>query len=496
MFKRLITGSALQVISLFANILVAMVMMPFIIRHLGDIDYGLWVLVASFIGYYGLLDFGMSTAATRFISRADGRHDVNEMNVILNTASWFFAMLGLFIFAACVTTAGLVENSKTAWLWATVGITCLFQFGLRGFYGLYFARIRQDILSYTTLAKLTFRTAATVYYLNLGYGVVAVAVITMLSEVIFYLVDMYILRRIVPEMKVSWSLVKPKRVKEMINYGKFSMVVQIADLLKLRALPLIVTYSVGLAYVVFFSIAIRLMEIFHQVVEKVIHILTPVFSQYEGRGDMANIEKVFWMSFRINLILSLFIGGAMFLLSGNFINWWIGEEYTLAKDLTLWLTAGFIIFTMNETGKTALFGVSKHQKFAWISAVESAAAAMLGTALGMVYGAEAVAIGMVAVLGVVELAWKPYIIVRELGFSLEKYYTTMLEVGLKIGAPILLWVFFLREWYTTSIVYMTVVAVAYTLSLTAGMWYSLGEDTRGVLRRKIFSRLPLVGSKC
>ena len=125
MFKRLVTGSALQVIALLANILVAMAMMPFIIHNLGDNDYGLWVLVASFIGYYGLLDFGMSTAVTRFISRADGQHNVYEMNVILNTASWFFAGLGSFIFVACLLTATFVDSSKTAYLWVTIGITCL-----------------------------------------------------------------------------------------------------------------------------------------------------------------------------------------------------------------------------------------------------------------------------------------------------------------------------------------------------------------------------------
>lgn len=494
MFKRLLTGSVLSVVAMISNIVVAMAMMPFIIHALGDHDYGLWVLVASFVGYYGLLDFGMSTAVTRFISRADGTGDVDEMNTILNTASVFFAGLGLLIFIISVIVAVSVESSTTAILWLTVGVTCIFQFGLRGFYGVFFARIRQDIMSATAMAKLFLRTAAIVYFLSTGYGVIAVAVITMVAEILFYAIDMLILSRIAPEMKLSWQHVDRKRVKEMIDYGKFSMIIQVADLLRLRALPVIVTYAAGVAYIVFFSIAIRLMEIYYQVVEKVIHILVPVFSQHESRGETEQIERVFWIAFRINLVMSFFIAGGLFIFAEPFIAWWIGPEYTLASELTLWLAIGFLAFTINQAGKTALFGTSRHQIFAWVSAGESAFGAMFALWFGTLIGPIYIAISIVTVMLVVELMIKPSIICEELDLTYSRYIATMLDVTAKMMIPIAFGIILLNG-LMESIGSIIMGTIAYTAACLPIMWFSLDEDTKAILYGKIRSKLP-VGGKC
>ncbi len=495
MFKRLLTGSVLSVVAMLSNIVVAMAMMPFIIHSLGNHDYGLWILVASFVGYYGLLDFGMSTAVTRFISRADGQGDVDEMNTILNTASVFFAGLGLFIFLISVIVAVSVSNTTTAILWLTVGVTCIFQFGLRGFYGVFFARIRQDIISVTAMAKLFLRTAAIVYFLSTGYGVIAVAVITMVAEILFYAIDMFILSKIAPDMKLSWEHVDRKRVKEMIDYGKFSMIIQIADLLRLRALPVIVTYAVGIPFIVFFSIAIRLMEIYYQVVEKVIHILVPVFSQHESRGEKEKIKRMFWIAFRINLVVSFFIFGGLLIFSEPFIAWWIGAEYTLAGDLTMWLAVGFLAFTINQAGKTALFGVSKHQLFAWMSAWESVMGAVWALIFGALFGPIYIAVTIVIVMLIVELTIKPYIICIEMELSYAQYTATMLEVAAWFIMPIFLGFILLHGW-VDSISSIIAGVSAYTAACLPIIWLSLDEDTKEILHRKIISRLPVIGGKC
>ena len=63
-------GTALRIINIGATALVSIVMMPFIVRMLGDRMYGLWILVATFVGYYGLADLGLSSAVNRFMARA------------------------------------------------------------------------------------------------------------------------------------------------------------------------------------------------------------------------------------------------------------------------------------------------------------------------------------------------------------------------------------------------------------------------------------------
>ena len=70
---KLIRGSAVKITNFVLSIAISFYLMPFLIRSLGDSTYGIWTLVGEFLGYYGLMDIGLSSAVSRFISRAVGR---------------------------------------------------------------------------------------------------------------------------------------------------------------------------------------------------------------------------------------------------------------------------------------------------------------------------------------------------------------------------------------------------------------------------------------
>src|ERR1700730_16315922 len=42
---------------------------PFIVRHLGNSAYGVWVLLVSLTGYLGFLDLGIRGAVTRYVAK-------------------------------------------------------------------------------------------------------------------------------------------------------------------------------------------------------------------------------------------------------------------------------------------------------------------------------------------------------------------------------------------------------------------------------------------
>ena len=97
---KLIKGSFFRLLNPVSNIIVSFFMLPFVISSIGDRWYGLWVLAAAFVGYYGLLDLGLSTANQRFISRALGRGEKEEVDIVFNTS------LGLILIGALLVLLG------------------------------------------------------------------------------------------------------------------------------------------------------------------------------------------------------------------------------------------------------------------------------------------------------------------------------------------------------------------------------------------------------
>jgi O-antigen/teichoic acid export membrane protein len=81
--------------SLLVHIMVGFFLTPFIISHLGQNGYGIWTLVGSFIGYYGLLNLGVGSAITRYIARYSAQNDIKNLNDVANTALAMFCVTGL-----------------------------------------------------------------------------------------------------------------------------------------------------------------------------------------------------------------------------------------------------------------------------------------------------------------------------------------------------------------------------------------------------------------
>jgi O-antigen/teichoic acid export membrane protein len=76
---------------------VAFLMTPILIHRLGDFHYGMWVLVASVLDYYGLLDIGIRTTLQRYTARYQGSNEKEELNCTLATVMAFSYCIAGFI---------------------------------------------------------------------------------------------------------------------------------------------------------------------------------------------------------------------------------------------------------------------------------------------------------------------------------------------------------------------------------------------------------------
>jgi O-antigen/teichoic acid export membrane protein len=79
--------------------------MPFTVRHLGQTEYGLWMLVASMTTYFQLLDLGYGNGIVRQLVDADRRGDTADVNRIASTFVCVYAGIAL---VACAAIAVMV----------------------------------------------------------------------------------------------------------------------------------------------------------------------------------------------------------------------------------------------------------------------------------------------------------------------------------------------------------------------------------------------------
>ncbi|HEX2971798.1 MAG TPA: oligosaccharide flippase family protein, partial [Tepidisphaeraceae bacterium] len=73
-------------VALGANLLAGFIVAPFLVHRLGQTGYGLWILVASLIDYFGLLDMGVRGAVGRQIALHHAKQNRQGVNETLSTA--------------------------------------------------------------------------------------------------------------------------------------------------------------------------------------------------------------------------------------------------------------------------------------------------------------------------------------------------------------------------------------------------------------------------
>jgi O-antigen/teichoic acid export membrane protein len=96
-------GAILSYITIFLTNIVGLVLTPFIIKNLGDAEYGLYTLIGAFVGYISLLDLGLNTTIVRFVAKYRAEKNKKEEENFLFITMCVYGLISLIILLVGLT---------------------------------------------------------------------------------------------------------------------------------------------------------------------------------------------------------------------------------------------------------------------------------------------------------------------------------------------------------------------------------------------------------
>lgn len=479
----LIQGSALRILEFISSALISLILMPYIIRALGDRMYGLWLFVGTFIGYYGLMDFGLSSAIQRYVAAAVGKGDKEEENQVINTSFFIFLIIGMVaLFVAVITAFSLphvmsdlsdVPVVKT--LLVILGLTLATSFPMRALMGVLPAHLRFEWSTSFDLIKTIIRTVLTVAALMHQLTVLQLAWITFTTELIGNLAKTISVFRLFPYIKIKFRYVKIEMAGHLFRYSIITFVGQIADQLRNNVANVIITANIGLAAITPFSIGARLNTYFSQFVSSATQMLTPIFSQYHASGNMLLLQEKYALTTKICSFLALLVGGLLIVLGKYFVIVWIGAGYTASHYILLILVIPTAISLMQIPSVELLYGVSKHKYYVALNIIEGISVLVLSMLLVKQYGIFGIAVSM-AVPMLIKYAVLPMIVCRQLGVSAKLLYLVQLLTFLRSSI-----IFIFSFWYVQYVhpgSYISLSLCAGLISIIYTIWFIMVEFDR------------------
>lgn len=435
--KKLFKSSISRTLLMLANIIVSFFMTPFLVRKLGDEWYGIWIILGTMVGYYYLIDVGMATAVTRYISHHIAKKEVDSANRIINTSLVIYCFMSMVIILATVliifiadyfvTTPDRLHIIRMSVL--IIGLNLAIEFPLKAFSGIIGAYVRYELLSYGHFLTLILNTALTIFFLKRGHGVLTLFIIifvcNQLSNLIFYFISKHLFK----EMRIGLKYFEREKVRDLFGYSIWSFLNQIGDQVRFKIDSFVIVWLLSAGHVTHYIIGARLAEYFMALVLRATNILVPVFTKFHAENNYDEIRSKLLFLTKISSVLALFGGGVILIVGRAFIARWMGEGYLDAYPVLVALIIAVMVEIIQTPANNVLYAISKHRYLAYVNIVEASANFILSIILIKHYGLVGAAIGTAVPLVIARLFIIPFYVGKCIDLKMSAYYYNLFVIS-------------------------------------------------------------------
>ena len=347
--KKLIVNSVYSTISWFLIVAIGIVFTPFIVRKLTIEGYGIYALLTSLIGYYGLLDLGLGDGVTKFVAEYKAKSDWDGVIKSINTAILVQIILGvigsgvLVIFAEAILR--LLKVSEVFFQVAQQGI----YFVAVGFFftmlsGTFSAALK-GLQNYEEVSKINvFMNFALnvllVVVLYLNGGLREAIILSVLYSVTSFLLYWRIINKVIFGYKFSWVLEKG-RIKSIFNYSGFLFLSRLSSTFSVYIVRFVIGFFLGPAFVAFYFIPSKVSQICGGLLGSLFNVVFPYSSELGAVKDLEKIQRVFIKTTKLFASVSIPIFLTLAVFAGPVLNLWMGPEFAQKG----WVVLGILSFS-------------------------------------------------------------------------------------------------------------------------------------------------------
>jgi O-antigen/teichoic acid export membrane protein len=414
---------------LAVNIAVGFFLSPFILHHLGDEAFGLWVLIFSLTGYYGIFDFGIRSSLVRYVSKFQATGDKDELTRLINTSLFTYTCVGLALVVPTIIGSLYVDrlfhvpteflkDGRILVLIVGYSLALGFPLGISG--GILEGLQKFYLLNWTNIVATLARAVLIIYVLRHGLGLLSVALITVSLPLIASAVRAVIAQRLLA-IPYGWKYVSRDSLRQVANYGSVTFMIIVAGRLRFKTDAVIIGSFLSAAAITYFSIGARLVEYTGEVVSSLAQIFTPMSSHFHATGDFAQLRKIFISGNRACALVMFPMTVALLVMGKSVIEAWVGPRYVSSYSILLILLIPSTLYQIQSTSNRILFGMSLHKSLAYVVLMEGIANLILSIVLVRPLGIVGDAIGTAIPLLCTALFFLPRHLCRQLDIPVRKF---------------------------------------------------------------------------
>ena len=338
MASQLKIGALLSYVVLALNNLVGLIYTPYMLRMMGQSEYGLYSIAASIVAYLTILDLGFGDAIVRYTAKYRAENKIEEQYKMFGMFFPIYCGIGLIALVAGLVlfinaenifdasmTASELSRVKLILLLMVFNLAITFPFSLFG--SIITAYEQFVFLKVVAIARIILNTVTMVVLLNFGYKAVAMVVVATIFNVLTLVCNFWYCKRHL-KVKLLFGHFQWKFLKEVSIFSFWIFLNVIMDRIYWSTGQFVLGAFAGTVAVAVFAVAIQLEHMYMSFSLAISGVFLPkVTAMTVKDSDGRAISDLFIKTGRIQYCVMALVLSGFFLFGRQFIHLWAGKEY-------------------------------------------------------------------------------------------------------------------------------------------------------------------------
>ena len=365
--NQLKAGVVLNYVVIILNTVVGLLYTPYMLRMMGQSEYGLYSLVASVIAYLTVLDLGFGNAIVRYTAKFRAEKKTEEQYEMFGMFFLLYLVIGIIAFGIGLglyfnvgtlfgdtMTAVELGRARIMMLLLVANLAFTFPMSIWGS----IIQAYEDFVFQKSLNifRIILNTAVMICLLHFGYKAVAMVVVQTIFNVLTLVLNfIYCRRKLNIHIYFRFKHFHWGFLKEVAIYSFWIFLNAIMDRVYWSTGQFVLGAMVGTAAVAVFAIAIQLEGMYMQFSTAISSVFLPkVTAMVATNRSRKEISDLFIRTGRMQYIVLAYILSGFIIFGRQFIELWAGAGYTDVYIISLLFFIPLTVPLIQNLGITIL----------------------------------------------------------------------------------------------------------------------------------------------
>lgn len=402
--NQLKAGAFLSYVSIGLNSIVGLLYTPFMLRMMGQSEYGLYSLVVSVVAYLTVLDLGFGNSIVRYTAKFRAEGNVHEQYKMFGMFFLVYIGIGILTFLVGLglyfnidymfgKTMNEGELYKIRVMMLLMIFNLAFTFPMSIWGSIITAYENFVFLKLVGIVRILLNPLVMVAMLLMGYRAIGMVVVSTLFNVVTLLINYWYCKNQL-KIQVHFGHFQWFFFKEISIYSFWIFLNAIMDRIYWSTGQFVLGMFKGAAIVAIYAVAIQLQAIYMSFSTAISGIFLPkVTAMMTKENDDKTISDLFIRVGRIQYIIMAFILTGFIVFGKPFIRLWAGDAYEEAYWITLCFLVPLTVPLVQNLGITILQARNQMKFRSSLYVVIAIASLVISIPLSKQYGGIGCAVG-------------------------------------------------------------------------------------------------------